>query len=68
MILPGFGVLNVGNPNNLIITLDGIVQEPGVAFTVSGSTLTFTRAPLGERFANGQIVEPQIICGKNDKI
>lgn len=64
MILPGFGVMNVANANNLIITIDGILQEPGVAYTVSGSTITFTKAPLGQRFANGQIVEAQNFIGR----
>ena len=32
---------------NLVITLDGVLQEPEVAYTVSGSTITFARAPLG---------------------
>ena len=64
MILPGFGTMNVANVNNLIITLDGIIQEPGKAFTVSGSTLTFSRAPLGQRFANGQVVEAQKFVGR----
>lgn len=64
MILPGFGVMNAINVNNLIITIDGILQEPGVAFTVSGSTITFAKAPLGERFANGQIIEAQNFIGR----
>ena len=32
---------------NLIITLDGILQEPEVAYTVSGDTITFAQPPLG---------------------
>jgi hypothetical protein len=35
------------SPSNLIITLDGILQEPNVAYTVSGQTITFTNPPLG---------------------
>ena len=39
------------NQNQLIVTLDGILQEPGVAFTVSGSQITFAEAPLvGQKF------------------
>lgn len=30
---------------NLLISINGVVQEPDVAYTVSGSTLTFTAAP-----------------------
>lgn len=34
-----------GTPQNLIISLGGVLQEPGVAYTVNASTLTFTGAP-----------------------
>lgn len=30
---------------NLLISINGVIQEPDVAFTVSGSTITFTSAP-----------------------
>lgn len=30
---------------NLIISIDGVLQEPQVAYTVSNSTITFTEAP-----------------------
>tara|TARA_A100001234_G_scaffold51935_1_gene43844 strand:- start:1981 stop:13113 length:11133 start_codon:yes stop_codon:yes gene_type:complete len=32
---------------NLIITLDGVLQEPEVSYTVSGDTITFAEPPLG---------------------
>jgi len=32
---------------NLIITLDGILQEPGVAYTVQNDTIVFAKPPLG---------------------
>jgi len=64
MILPGYGVMNVGNVNNLFITLDGVLQEPGVAYTISGSTITFTTAPLGLRISNNQEVEAQKFVGR----
>ena len=32
---------------NLVITLDGILQEPEVSYTVSGNTITFSKPPLG---------------------
>ena len=32
---------------NLIITLDGVLQEPEVAYTVSGDNITFSQPPLG---------------------
>ena len=34
-----------GNEENLIVVISGIQQEPGVAYTVSGSTITFTGQP-----------------------
>ena len=64
MILPGYGVMNVANQNNLFVTIDGIVQEPGVSFTVSGSTITFATAPLGPRISNNQEVEAQKFVGR----
>ena len=64
MVLPGSGILNVANEHNLFITLDGVVQEPGVAFSVSGSTITFAIAPLGPRRANNQDIEPQKLVGR----
>lgn len=30
---------------SLIISINGVIQEPGVDYTVSGSTMTFTTAP-----------------------
>ena len=62
MILPPSGILNVANVNNLFITIDGVLQEAGVAYTVSGSTITFAKAPLGVRRANNQDVEAQKFC------
>jgi len=64
MIVSGVGPLNVSNVNNLVITLDGVLQEPGRAFTVSGSTITFAQAPLGQRISNNQIVEAQKFVGR----
>ena len=39
------------NAKSLIITLDGILQEPEVAYTISGSTLIFSKPPLGPNSA-----------------
>ena len=35
----------VGDVNQLVLSLGGVIQNPGTDFTVSGSTLTFTTAP-----------------------
>ena len=37
--------VSVGDVNQIILSLGGVVQKPGTDFTVSGSTLTFTTAP-----------------------
>ena len=40
-----FDLTYVSDANGLIVSVGGIVQEPNVAYTVLGSTLTFTAAP-----------------------
>ena len=52
------------NDQALVITLDGVIQEPGVAFTVSGSAITFAAPPLGEKIVEGQLVPQQKFLGK----
>ena len=37
--------VNAGSVFQLLISLGGVIQNPGTDFTVSGSTLTFTTAP-----------------------
>lgn len=49
MLSNGTIPLEVNNINNLFITLDGIFQEPGKAYTVSGSYITFSEPPFGWR-------------------
>jgi hypothetical protein len=34
-----------GTPNALVISLGGVVQEPAISYSVSGSTITFNPAP-----------------------
>ena len=34
--------------NSLIISLNGILQEPGVAYTISGDNIVFSNPPLGD--------------------
>ena len=38
------------NDQELFITLNGVAQEPGKSFKVSGSQITFSEAPLGPLF------------------
>ena len=47
-ILNDSGVpFNPYSDRNLVISLDGVLQEPGVAFTVSGDRIIFSQPPLG---------------------
>jgi hypothetical protein len=36
---------NLLGSNVLIVSIDGVIQEPGVAYTLSGDAITFTEAP-----------------------
>ena len=33
---------------NLLVSVNGVIQEPGVAFTTTGSTITFTEVPQAD--------------------
>jgi hypothetical protein len=46
-------VFNIENQYNTFITLDGILQEPGKAYSIDGPMLTFSQAPLGKRYSDG---------------
>ena len=37
--------VTVGDVNQILLSLGGVIQKPGTDFTVSGSVLTFTTAP-----------------------
>ena len=49
-----FQILKGGLPytpassKGLIVTLDGVLQEPDVAYTISGDQITFSAPPLGD--------------------
>ncbi len=49
---------------HLFITIDGVLQEPGVSFTTNSSTIVFSEAPFGVRIVEGQEVSPQRFFGK----
>ena len=48
-----FQILNNGTPffpasdKGIIVTLDGVLQEPGVSYTISGDQMVFSAPPLG---------------------
>ena len=47
-VLDGNGLpFTPSSAKNLIITLDGVLQEPEVAYTISGDNITFAQPPLG---------------------
>ena len=46
----------IDNPNNIFITIDGVLQEPNKAFTVSGTQITFAQPPLGTRNISGNSI------------
>ena len=60
-----FTLLNFNQPvnpysaENLIVTLDGVLQEPLVAYTISNNQITFATPPLGEATVEGQLVPAQ---------
>ena len=41
----GNTALTIGLPQTLVIAVDGVVQEPGTAYTISGSNIVFAAAP-----------------------
>ena len=65
-----FQVLVAGNPFTLsstygtIITLDGVIQEPGVAYTISGDQITFAAPPLGDGTKAGSSYKGVTFYGK----
>jgi len=42
--------LSSNNPNNFLTTLNGVIQQPSIDYTVSGANLTFTSTPyIGDK-------------------
>jgi hypothetical protein len=65
-ILGSNNILSVPKQENLVISLDGIIQQPGDAFTVSGTQITFNEAPLGYRNLNNKsITSSQYVEGSD---
>lgn len=52
------------NEASIVVTINGVVQEPKVSYTVSGSQITFADAPLGPRESEGQKLDPDQFVGK----
>ncbi len=41
-----FTLSHAASANSIIVVLGGVVQEPGEAYTCTGTTITFTGAPI----------------------
>ena len=59
--------VNLRKEEELFVTLDGIWQEPGVSYTVSGTQIEFAKPPLGYRLVEGQDVDPVKFYGRSIK-
>ena len=44
----GSAALSAGSPETLTIAIDGVMQEPGTAYTISGSNIVFGSPPPAE--------------------
>ena len=52
------------NEQALTITLDGILQEPGIAYTVNNDKITFADPPIGPTTKDGQSVPGVLFYGR----
>jgi hypothetical protein len=52
------------NEQQLIITIDGVLQEPGKDYTVNQTEITFVYPPFGDSIVEGQPVSGQKFYGK----
>jgi hypothetical protein len=52
------------NEQQLIITIDGVFQEPGKAFETNGSEITFHSPPFGDLLTDGQEISGQKFYGR----
>jgi hypothetical protein len=48
---------------NCFISISGVIQEPGSAFTISNSTITFTEAPLSSDTFFGVVLGDSLSVG-----
>ena len=49
---------------SFVFSLNNVIQEPKIAYTVNGSTVTFSEAPLGPRESEGQALVADSFIGK----
>ena len=63
-ILKGGLPYSPASSKGLIVTLDGVLQEPDVAYTISGDQLTFSAPPLGDGVKGGSTYKGVNFYGK----
>jgi len=56
---PGVAV-TVQRSEELLVSLDGVVQEPGVSYNASGSTISFAQAPAADAYVFITWYRPEI--------
>ena len=49
-----------GSPNNIIVSLGGVVQNPGTDYNIAASTITFTTAPASGLSFFGLVLGQQV--------
>jgi len=65
MVARNGGLISAYNDEQIFVTLDGVIQEPGISYTTNGTQITFAEPPFGPRVAEGQDVPPQKFYGKH---
>ena len=61
--------ISPGGANNIIVSVNNVIQNPNTAYSVSGSTITFTSAPTnGQAFFGlvlGQGIDAQTVADQS---
>ena len=61
--------VSTGTANNIIVSVNNVIQNPNTAYSVSGSTITFTSAPTnGQAFFGlvlGQGIDAQTVADQS---
>ena len=52
--------MTVQRSEELLVSLDGVVQEPGVSYNASGSTISFAQAPAADAYVFITWYRPEI--------
>ena len=57
-----FTLSQSGTTNSTIVAINGVIQLPGTAYSVSGTTLTFTEAPLSTDVIDARVITTTAIA------